>query len=283
MIGPCINASGRLDTAKRALRLLEAESRQEAEELAGDLKALNDSRKSLTVKGTEDAIRFIEESELKKDRVLVVYLPDCHESLAGIIAGRLRERYFKPCFVLTDGEEGVKGSGRSIPGYHMFEEMSKVRELFTRFGGHPMAAGLSLPPEHVEVFRRRINEVCTLTEEELIPKLFYDAVLPISYAGEQLLGELTLLEPFGKGNEKPVFAAGNLRAKSARIIGKNANVLKLTLESPEGIRMEAVSFGDVQENLEYIESRERISILYYPEWNEYQGRKSVQLVVQSFR
>lgn len=283
VIGPCINASGRLDTAKRALRLLEAESRQEAEELAGDLKALNDSRKSLTVKGTEDAIRFIEESELKKDRVLVVYLPDCHESLAGIIAGRLRERYFKPCFVLTDGEEGVKGSGRSIPGYHMFEEMSKVRELFTRFGGHPMAAGLSLPPEHVEVFRRRINEVCTLTEEELIPKLFYDAVLPISYAGEQLLGELTLLEPFGKGNEKPVFAAGNLRAKSARIIGKNANVLKLTLESPEGIRMEAVSFGDVQENLEYIESRERISILYYPEWNEYQGRKSVQLVVQSFR
>ena len=283
VIGPCINASGRLDTAKRALRLLEAESRQEAEELAGDLKALNDSRKSLTVKGTEEAIRFIEESELKKDRVLVVYLPDCHESLAGIIAGRLRERYFKPCFVLTDGEEGVKGSGRSIPGYHMFEEMSKVRELFTRFGGHPMAAGLSLPPEHVEVFRRRINEVCTLTEEELIPKLFYDAVLPISYAGEQLLGELTLLEPFGKGNEKPVFAAGNLRAKSARIIGKNANVLKLTLESPEGIRMEAVSFGDVQENLEYIESRERISILYYPEWNEYQGRKSVQLVVQSFR
>ena len=283
VIGPCINASGRLDTAKRALRLLEAESRQEAEELAGDLKALNDSRKSLTVKGTEEAIRFIEESELKKDRVLVVYLPDCHESLAGIIAGRLRERYFKPCFVLTDGEEGVKGSGRSIPGYHMFEEMSKVRELFTRFGGHPMAAGLSLPPEHVEVFRRRINEVCTLTEEELIPKLFYDAVLPISYAGEQLLGELTLLEPVGKGNEKPVFAAGNLRVKSARIIGKNANVLKLTLESPEGIRMEAVSFGDVQENLEYIESRERISILYYPEWNEYQGRKSVQLVVQSFR
>ena len=283
VIGPCINASGRLDTAKRALRLLEAESRQEAEELAGDLKALNDSRKSLTVKGTEEAIRFIEESELKKDRVLVVYLPDCHESLAGIIAGRLRERYFKPCFVLTDGEEGVKGSGRSIPGYHMFEEMSKVRELFTRFGGHPMAAGLSLPPEHVEVFRRRINEVCTLTEEELIPKLFYDAVLPISYVGEQLLGELTLLEPFGKGNEKPVFAAGNLRVKSARIIGKNANVLKLTLKSPEGIRMEAVSFGDVQENLEYIESRERISILYYPEWNEYQGRKSVQLVVQSFR
>lgn len=283
VIGPCINASARLDTAKRALRLLEAESRQEAEELAGDLKALNDSRKSLTVKGTEEAIRFIEESELKKDRVLVVYLPDCHESLAGIIAGRLRERYFKPCFVLTDGEEGVKGSGRSIPGYHMFEEMSKVRELFTRFGGHPMASGLSLPPEQVEVFRRRINEVCTLTEEELIPKLFYDAVLPISYAGEQLLGELTLLEPFGKGNEKPVFAAGNLRVKSARIIGKNANVLKLTLESPEGIRMEAVSFGDVQENLEYIESRERISILYYPEWNEYQGRKSVQLVVQSFR
>lgn len=283
VIGPCINASGRLDTAKRALRLLEAETKEEAEELAGDLKALNDSRKGLTAKGTEEAIRLIEETELQKDRVLVVYLPDCHESLAGIIAGRLRERYFKPCFVLTDAEEGVKGSGRSIPGYHMFEEMTKVKDLFTRYGGHPMAAGLSLPAENVEVFRRVINEKCTLTKEELVPKLSYDAVLPIVYAGEQLLRELTLLEPFGKGNEKPVFAAGNLRVRSARIIGKNANVLKLQLESPEGVRMEAVSFGDVQAELEYIESRERISILYYPEWNEYQGRKNIQLVVESFR
>ncbi len=283
VIGPCINASGRLDTAKRALQLLEAENRAEAEELAGDLKALNDSRKELTLKGTQEAMNLIEHSDLGQDRVLVVYLPECHESLAGIIAGRLKEHYYKPCFVLTQGEEGVKGSGRSIPGYHMFEEMSKVKELFSKYGGHPMAAGLSLPEEHVERFRSSINEICRLTEEDLQPKLSYDAVLPIQYAGEQIIKELELLAPFGRGNEKPVFAAGNLKVRSARIIGKNANVLKLRLEDAEGRSVEAIRFGDVQENLEYIENREKISILYYPDINEFQGRRTVQLVVQSFR
>ncbi len=283
IIGPCINASGRLDTAKRALNLLEETDRARAEKLAGDLKALNDSRKGLTVKGTQEAIRKIEETPLHKDRVLVVYLPDCHESLAGIIAGRIRERYYRPCFVLTDGEEGIKGSGRSIPGYHMFDEMTKVRECFTRYGGHPMAAGLSMERGRQEEFARAINRVCTLTEEELTPKLSYDAVLPLSYAGEQLLSELELLEPFGKGNEKPVFAAAGLKAASARIIGKNANVLKLVLETKEGLRMDAVSFGDVKAELSYLESREEISVLYYPEWNEYQGRRSVQLVIQGIR
>lgn len=283
VIGPCINASGRLDTAKRALNLLGAADLLEAEELAGDLKALNDSRKALTVKGTEEAVRQIEGSELKEDRVLVVYLPECHESLAGIIAGRIRERYYRPCFVLTDGEDGVKGSGRSIEGYHMFEEMSKVRELFTRYGGHPMAAGLSMESESIEELRRRLNENCTLTEEELTPGVAYDAVLPIEYAGEQLIEELKLLEPFGKGNEKPLFAAGNLIVKSARIIGKNANVLKLILEDGKGNRMEALSFGDVEGDLEYIESKERISVLYYPEINEYMGRRTVQLVITAYR
>lgn len=283
VIGPCINASGRLDTAKRALELFEETNSKRAEELAGDLKALNDSRKALTVKGTEDAIRQIEGTELKEDRVLVVYLPECHESLAGIIAGRIRERYYRPCFVLTDGEDGVKGSGRSIEGYHMFEEMSKVRELFTRYGGHPMAAGLSMESENIEELRLRLNENCTLTVEELTPGVAYDAVLPIEYAGEQLIEELKLLEPFGKGNEKPLFAAGNLIVKSARIIGKNANVLKLILEDGKGTRMEAVSFGDVEGDLEYIESKERISILYYPEMNEYMGRRTVQLVITAYR
>jgi single-stranded-DNA-specific exonuclease len=282
VIGPCINASGRLDTAKRALNLLEAEDRARAEELAGDLKALNDSRKGLTARGTEEAIRLIEETDLKKDRVLVVYLPDCHESLAGIIAGRIRERYSKPCFVLTDGEEGVKGSGRSIPGYHMFEEMTRVKECFTRYGGHPMAAGMSMERDQVERFRRLINENCRLTQEDLLPKLYYDAVLPIQYAGEQIIRELELLEPFGKANEKPVFAAGNLTVKSARIMGKNSNVLKLSLEDQQGACIEAISFGDVQGDLEYLESREKISVLYYPDLNEYQGRRSVQLVVQSY-
>ncbi len=230
-----------------------------------------------------ETIRKIEETPLHKDRVLVVYLPDCHESLAGIIAGRIRERYYRPCFVLTDGEEGIKGSGRSIPGYHMFDEMTKVRECFTRYGGHPMAAGLSMERGRQEEFARAINRVCTLTEEELTPKLSYDAVLPLSYAGEQLLSELELLEPFGKGNEKPVFAAAGLKASSARIIGKNANVLKLVLETKEGLRMDAVSFGDVKAELSYLESREEISVLYYPEWNEYQGRRSVQLVIQGIR
>ncbi len=283
VIGPCINASGRLDTAKRALELLGVDDSRRAEELAGDLKALNDSRKALTVKGTEEAEKQIEETDLKMDRVLVVYLPKCHESLAGIIAGRIRERYYRPCFVLTDGEEGVKGSGRSIEGYHMFEEMTRVRELFTRYGGHPMAAGLSMESDKVEEFRRRLNENCTLTEEELVPMVNYDAVLPIQYAGERLIEELELLEPFGKGNEKPLFAAGNLIVKSARIIGKNANVLKLILENGKGTRMEAISFGDVEEELEYIEGKERISILYYPEMNEYMGRRTVQLVVTAYR
>lgn len=283
VIGPCINASGRLDTAKRALELLAASSKTEAEKLAGDLKALNDSRKDLTAKGTAEAVRLIEETDLGQDKVLVVYLPDCHESLAGIIAGRIRERYFRPCFVLTDGEEGVKGSGRSIPGYHMFEEMTKVAELFTKFGGHPMAAGLSIPTENVELLRKRLNENCRLTDADLIPKLSYDAVLPIQYAGEQIIKELELLEPFGKENDKPLFAAANVLVKSARIIGKNRNVLKTVLEDDKGSRLEGISFGDVEADLHYIESKDTVCLLYYPEINEFQGRRTVQAVIESWR
>ena len=283
VIGPCINASGRLDTAKRALELLGASTQSQAEKLAGDLKALNDSRKDLTAKGTTEAIRLIEETDLGQDKVLVVYLPDCHESLAGIIAGRIRERYFRPCFVLTDGEEGVKGSGRSIPGYHMFEEMTKVAELFTKFGGHPMAAGLSIPTENVELLRKRLNENCRLTDADLIPKLSYDAVLPIQYAGEQIIKELELLEPFGKENDKPLFAAANVRVKSARIIGKNRNVLKTVLEDDKGSRLEGISFGDVEAALHYIESKDTVCLLYYPEINEFQGRRTVQAVIESWR
>lgn len=283
VIGPCINASGRLDTAKRALNLLGAGSKAEAEKLAGDLKALNDSRKDLTAKGTAEAIRLVEETDLQKDKVLVIYLPDCHESLAGIIAGRIRERFFRPCFVLTDGEDGVKGSGRSIPGYHMFEEMTKAAELFTKFGGHPMAAGLSIPKENVEILRRRLNENCRLTDEDLIPKLSYDAVLPIQYAGEQIIRELELLEPFGKENEKPLFAAANVRVKSARVIGKNRNVLKTVLEDDKGNRLEGISFGDVEGDLSYLESKETVCLLYYPEINEFQGRRTVQAVIESWR
>lgn len=283
VIGPCINASGRLDTAKRALELLKAKTDREAARLAGDLKALNENRKDMTARGVEEAVRSIEESSLKQDRVLVVYLPDCHESLAGIIAGRIRERYYRPCLVLTDAEEGVKGSGRSIPAWNMFEELSRVKDLFTKFGGHPMAAGLSLPRENVENFRRRVNENCRLTEEELQPVITYDAILPLRYVGEQLMRELELMEPFGNGNERVLFAAGGLRVRSARILGRNRNVLKLVLEEAGETRMEALCFDEVEEQLAYVESHDSISILYYPAWNEFQGRRSIQLMIKAIR
>lgn len=245
VLGPCINASGRLDTAKRALALLNAKDAEEASRLAEELKELNDSRKDMTEQGVEQAVEMIENSSLKKDKVLVVYLPDCHESIAGIIAGRIRERYYRPVFVLTSAEEGVKGSGRSIENYHMFKEMNRCRELFTRFGGHKLAAGLSLPEENVDVFRKRINELSGLTEEDLLEKVSIDMQLPIAYLSQKLVEELELLEPFGKGNPRPLFVEKNLRVISPRIVGKNQNVLKFQVEDARGLRMDAVYFGDV--------------------------------------
>ena len=221
VIGPCINAGGRLDTAKRALELLNASNRREAVTLAADLKELNDSRKEMTEEGVEEAVRQIESSSWKDDQVLVVYLPECHESIAGIIAGRIKERYYRPTFVLTKGETGVKGSGRSIEAYDMFAEMSRCRELFTKFGGHKLAAGLSLEEEKVEVFRKRINELADLTEEDLQMKVSIDMRLPFPYINEELIHELKILEPFGKGNGKPLFAESKLRVIQPRIFGKN--------------------------------------------------------------
>lgn len=283
VLGPCINASGRLDTARRALNLLSAKSRAEAESLAGDLKALNDSRKELTVKGTQAAVELIEHSGLKDDRVLVVYLPDCHESLAGIIAGRLREKYNRPCFVLTNGEEGVKGSGRSIAAYSMYEEMTKVKELFTKYGGHPMAAGLSMETEKVEELRRRMNENCTLTPEDLVPFREFDGILHLQYAGEQLIRELEFLEPYGKGNERPLFVETRVQVTGARILGKAKNVLKLQLRTGAGAWAEGIYFGDAEKMLEALEQKEEFSILYYPEVNEYMGKRNVQIVIMAVR
>lgn len=220
IIGPCMNASGRLSTAKRALKLLLSRDSREASILAEDLKALNDSRKDMTAKGVEQAAWMVENSELRKDRVLVIYLPDCHESLAGIIAGRIRERYTKPVFVLTKAEEGVKGSGRSIEAYHMFQELVKCKELLTKFGGHPMAAGLSLPEEHVEAFRRKLNENCSLTTGDMTEKVVIDVPMPMSYVTIPLIRQLSLLEPFGKGNTKPVFAQKSVRILSPRVLGR---------------------------------------------------------------
>ena len=283
VLGPCINASGRLDTAKRALELLNAKSRREAVMLAEDLKALNDSRKEMTEKGVEEAVQMIEGTSLKEDKVLVVYLPDCHESIAGIIAGRIKERYYRPAFVLTKAEEGVKGSGRSIESYDMFAQMCRCRALFTKFGGHKLAAGLSLEEGNVERFRRTINELADLTEEDLQMKVSIDMLLPFPYITEQLIGELQLLEPFGKGNTKPLFAERNLRVISPRIFGKNRNVLKCRLEDDAGNQMEAVYFGDVEACLKAMEEKQVMSFTYYPSVNEYMGRRTLQLTIVNYQ
>ena len=283
VIGPCINAGGRLDTAKRALELLNASNRREAVTLAADLKELNDSRKEMTEEGVEEAVRQIESSSWKDDQVLVVYLPECHESIAGIIAGRIKERYYRPTFVLTRGETGVKGSGRSIEAYDMFAEMSRCRELFTKFGGHKLAAGLSLEEENVEVFRKRINELADLTEDDLQMKVLIDMRLPFPYINEELIHELKILEPFGKGNGKPLFAESKLRVIQPRIFGKNRNVLKCRLEDQQGNQMEAVYFGEVEDCLQQMEKKQIMSFTYYPSINEYMGRRTIQLTIVNYQ
>ena len=282
VLGPCVNASGRLDTAARALALLCTEDWQEAAKLAGDLYDLNQSRKAMTEQGKEQAIEKIETEGLDKDQVLVVYLPECHESLAGIIAGRIRELYHKPVFVLTKAENGVKGSGRSIEAYSMYEELVKCRDLLTQFGGHPMAAGLSMVEENIRQFRKKLNENCTLSENDLIPKVMIDVPMPISYLTEAFTEELKVLEPFGKGNTKPLFAQKNLCVSKLRIFGKNRNVAKMILTDANGIWKDAVFFGEADEFGEFVSMHDTISVTYYPEINEYQGRRTLQVVIKNY-
>lgn len=283
ILGPCLNASGRLDTAKRALQLLLADSREEAAVLAGDLKNLNESRKEMTAQGLEKAIEQVESTSMMEDTVLVVFLPECHESLAGIIAGRLRERYHKPSFVLTRGEEGVKGSGRSIESYSMYEKLCECKEYLTKFGGHPMAAGLSLEEENVERFRRKLNEQSGLTEEDLVEKVTIDVPMPIHYIRKDLVQELSLLEPFGKGNEKPLFAQKNLWISQMRVFGKNRNVVKMRLTDENGYPMDGVYFGNGDEFAEEGRGKRKISIVYYPDINMYQGRESLQVIIRHYQ
>ena len=283
VLGPCINASGRLATAKRALKLLDTKEREIALLRAEELKHLNDKRKELTEQGVAQAVDLIDHSSLMNDRVLVVYLPDCHESIAGIIAGRIRERYYRPVFVLTRAEEGVKGSGRSIEAYSMFEEMSKCKELYTKYGGHPMAAGVSMPEEHVELFRKRINELCQLKEEDLIEIIRMDMAIPFSLVSEQLVKELSLLEPFGQGNTKPVFGARNVHVLECRVVGKNQNVLRLKLQDESGVALEGIYFKNCMNDvLGDLQTKPTIRILYYPEINEFRGNRSVQLRIQDY-
>lgn len=295
VLGPCLNAGGRLDTAKRSLALLRARTRREAAVLAGDLKALNDSRKEMTEKAVEEACRQIEENRLLKDKVLVVYLPQCHESLAGIVAGRLRERYWRPVLVLTDGEEGVKGSGRSIEAYSMYEELTRCARLLIRYGGHKLAAGLSLERENIEPLRRMLNENCRLEETDLMEKVVIDMELSFSCITEEFVEELKILEPFGKGNTKPVFAAREVTLSRPRLLGKARNVLKMQAEDNKGFQIEALYFRGVEKFqecldrrygsgfagrfLEGSESKPQMMITYYPGVNEYMGRKSLQIVI----
>ncbi len=298
VIGPCINAGGRLDTAKRALSLLRAESKREADMLAGDLKALNDSRKELTEAVVREAVRLVEETEAGKDKVLVLYLPGCHESLAGIAAGRIRERYYRPVFILTDGESEVKGSGRSIEDYPMFEELTRCKELLVRFGGHKLAAGLSMKRENIEPLRRMLNENCRLTDLELQEKVSIDMELPFSCITEEFMQELALLEPFGKGNTKPVFAARNVELLSARRIGKKHNMLKLRVRDADHVSMDAVYFGDAGGFLDAVSAKHgngsasgllagrasgiRMSLTFYPGVNEYMGNRTMQIVITDY-
>ena len=298
VLGPCINAGGRLDTAKRALSLLRAKTKREADVLAGDLKALNDSRKELTEAAVSEAARLVEETAAGQDKVLVLYLPDCHESLAGIVAGKIRERYYRPVFVLTDGETEVKGSGRSIEHYHMFEELTRCKELLIRFGGHKQAAGLSLEQGKIDAFRRMLNENCRLTETELQEKVSIDMELPFSCITEEFMKELALLEPFGKGNTKPVFAGRNVELLSARLIGKNRNMLKIQVKDAGNVSMEAVYFGDAGEFLDAVAAKYgrgqadrllagkaqgiKMSLTYYPGVNEYRGNRQMQIVITDY-
>ncbi len=298
VLGPCINASGRLETAKIALNLFLQEDVKKASEIAAELVDLNAQRKDMTAEGVELAMQQVEEGNTG-EKVLVVYLPDVHESLAGIIAGRIREACHKPTFVLTKSEDGVKGSGRSIEAYSMYEELCKCQELFTKFGGHPMAAGLSLPEANVEIFREKINACCGLTEEDFIPKIKIDIPMPVDYPDIPLVNELLLLEPFGKANVKPQFADKNLGIDRAVVVGKNQNVLKLTLKTERGKSISAVYFGDVEKFREYYGRKYgenevqqaflgrtngiRMSVVYYPEINRYQGNESIQIVIKNYQ
>ncbi len=299
ILGPCLNASGRLNTAMRALALLEETDPTEAAGIAQELKDLNDSRKAMTEIGVKDAVAAVEEEGLAGDKILVIYLPDLHESLAGIVAGRIREKYHHPCFVLTESEDGVKGSGRSTENYPMFDALTEVAHLLTRFGGHAMAAGLTLPRENVDAFRREINALCPLENDDFREKILIDVPMPVSYVSDRLMEELKLLEPYGKGNPKPLFAEKSLFFEHPRIFGASRNVLKARVRSmatsgdahPErlgfqanvrGIAMDAVYFGDAETFERRIKAKPEVMVAYCPAYNDFNGIRRIQIVISHF-
>ncbi|MCI9471262.1 MAG: single-stranded-DNA-specific exonuclease RecJ [Lachnospiraceae bacterium] len=283
VLGPCINASGRLDTAQRSLQLLLETDPQRAAVLAGDLLHMNESRKSMTAVQVEEAVRLVEAGTYGDDKILVIYLPKCHESLAGIVAGRVRERCHRPVFILTDGEQDVKGSGRSIQAYPMYDGLNACSDLLVRFGGHAMAAGLSIHREDVDELRRRLNGQCTLTEQDMIPKTVIDVPMPISYVTEELIRQMSLLEPFGKGNAKPLFAERDIRVRDYRILGKNKNVVRMDLETSDGCCRPGICFTDVEKVTGILAAGRPVSILYYPQIHEYRGSRDIQIVIQGIQ
>lgn len=299
VLGPCINAAGRLDTARRALRLFISEKPEEAAEIADELVVLNEERKEMTRQGVEEAKQLVEEGGYENDPVLILYLPDVHESIAGIIAGRIREYYYRPTFILTKAEDGVKGSGRSTEEYSMYEQMCKCSDLLTKFGGHPMAAGLSLPEENVEAFRKQMNENCPFRAEEIVQTIHIDVPMPVDYVTNALVEEFSILAPFGKDNPKPVFADRNLKISRMWIIGKNQNVLRMTLISEQGRPLSAIYFGDIETMQTYLveqygkqevekafhgrENSMQISIVYSPKINTYRDSETLQFEIQYYR
>lgn len=300
ILGPCFNAAGRLDTIVHALALLESKEYDQALALAGELWAMNEERKELTRVGTERAVELIEHATWKDEHVYLVYIKDCHESVAGIIAGRLRERYYRPVLVFTDAsEEGqIKASGRSIDDYDMFTELSAFRNLFLRFGGHKMAAGLTMEKKNLEILRDGLNARCTLTQTQLMPLVMIDAAMPLGYISEEVIADLEKLEPFGRANEKPLFAQQHLSVLRLSRIGKNRNVVKMSVMGPEGIIMDALYFGDTDVFFDFLEEeygRDNVAaalrgmrntidigVTYYPQINEFQGKRSLQIVIQNY-
>lgn len=283
VLGPCMNASGRLNTAMHALSMLMAETEQEAAAKAGDLIALNASRKDMTLRGEEQAVEILETTDAGRDRVLVVYLPDIHESIAGIIAGRIKEKYHKPVFVLTDSRDGVKGSGRSIESYDMYDELCRVKECFTKFGGHKMAAGVSMNSGEVDVFREKINANCKLTREDMIPKVVIDVAMPIGYISEKLIEQINIMQPFGVANTRPVFAESKVNVLYPKVIGKNRNAVRMVVKNRHGHQIEAIYLGEGDEFVDYVSSRREISIIYYPEINTFRGAGTLQIQIRKYR
>jgi single-stranded-DNA-specific exonuclease len=283
LLGPCLNATGRLESAMKALRLLEEEDEKQADILALELKSINDLRKEMTEEHLSQAIAIVESGIYHNDKVLVIYLKDCHESLAGIIAGRLRERYQKPVFVLTNGEESVKGSGRSVEAYSMYEEMTKCKELFVHFGGHKMAAGLSIVEDQVEQFRQQLNRNAALTDDDLQEKVMIDMALPFSMITESLVEEIALLEPCGTGNRRAQFATREVTFEQGKTVGKYGNIYKCIVKDLSGRRLDGIYFGDIGELREYIGKKPSVNITFYPEINEYLNKRTIQIMIQKYQ